>query len=131
MVCSESGFLFEPGLDRAFDMRRILGSHFGDTPTAFDASMSKGASSTASLHPAASESHVEDKSRSPQILLTLCVFTCYWGVDDTPVVVGLRPADTSGPDLKGQKRSKKSDGADAKALQKQVRDLKVGFIAMK
>lgn len=70
------------------------------------------------------------------MLLSLCVFTCYWGIDETPVVVGLRAASSStdsdaAADAgvsggSGREGGSREEGASAVALSQQLRQLKVG-----
>ena len=137
--------MFEPGIDRAFDMKRILGSHFGshrDLTASEGFSEAKREDSSSSLisknrkkslkdfyqndeasDDLSSSSLEEHAPSGAPTLLSLCVFTCYWGVDDTPVVVGLRSA---GPeDLEGQYASREME-EDDEELRNEVRRLKVG-----
>ena len=108
-------------------MQRILGSHFGSTPgIAFDTSQSTFQSSSSPDHHISRGSSDDPSSLegrpSPRALLPLCVFTCYWGVDDTPVVVGIQETALE-PDT--TKLDGDSDGAVAKALRDQLQQLKV------
>ena len=69
VVRGSSGCFFEPGLNRSFDMTDILHSHFGgynDT---------NGRNAPLSI--------------SMRLVQPHCIFTCYWGIDSTPVVVGV------------------------------------------
>lgn len=118
----ESASIFEAGLNRSFDMTKILQSHFGEVlasspgndgaatkaPTSSGTSRSGGKSGES----AAAEDHV---------LLPLCVFTLYWGIDETPVVVGLRMAGGSGQSGRGAHGGETA----AEAMQLHIRHLKV------
>lgn len=67
---------FEPGPNRSIDLSSMLASHFG----------SGGASSPWSSNP---NPNPQGGVGSPAAQRPLCALTCYWGVDDTPVVIGM------------------------------------------
>lgn len=88
-VCSAQGLTLEPGPNRFFDMERILSSHFGDASDA-DFVTSKEAPKLLQPH----QSEASDASASVVVSqIPLCLFSCYWGEDKTPVVVGLQRVD--------------------------------------
>ena len=139
----EAGHVYEPGLNRSFDMTKILNSHFGDVKVASsddDAAVTGATTTTAPQSPAATVAFTSPGGAvtpgTAKPLLPLCVFTCYWGIDETPVVVGLRMAGGRGQSPggvnKGGNVGKPAPKADSvpEALQKQIRQLKVTRVSV-
>lgn len=65
----EAGKMFESGSNRSFNLNNLLTNHF---------------SSIVKIE----KSIDEDDEDEETILHPLCLFTCYWGVDETSVIVG-------------------------------------------
>ena len=117
-------------------MPRILSSHFGGAAAAAAPASTTG---NTPAPPSSSSSPPHRRtggasSSSTRMLLSLCVFTCYWGIDETPVVVGLQASESSdtaaGPSGESGGSSGRGEGTSAAALVQQLRQLKVGEAGM-
>ena len=69
VVCGGGGSFFEPGPNRSLDLTGILKAQLGERD--------------------GNASFRTDLQHHRRVLLPHCAFTCYWGVDVTPVIVGV------------------------------------------
>ena len=105
-------------------MTKILQSHFGEVAIA-----PRGGSAAAGIQtpsrPLDSGGKGPGGSLEARALLPLCIFTCYWGIDETPVVVGLRMDRGTGQSGRGAQGTE----TVTETMQLHIRHLKVRMIS--